>query len=117
MLFTALLLAGCSVMGDKPVEGWPQLQIVEHYVPTPQMRDRCSRYVGFGMMPEACSEFDLAGRKCHIWFSDDPMPAGFIRKHERLHCQGYDQLTSVQASVAAHSVSYAIPRLDTEDFR
>ena len=90
----AALLAACSTMDDKPVEGWPKLQVVEHYVPSAQMRERCSRYVGFGMMPEACSEFDLAGGKCHIWFSDDPMPPGFIRNHERLHCQGYDHVGS-----------------------
>lgn len=81
-------------MDDRPVEGWPQLQIIEHYVSAPAMRERCSRYVAFGMLPEACSEFDLAARRCHIWFSDDPRPAAFIRNHERQHCEGYDHVGS-----------------------
>ena len=93
-VLATVLLTACSTMGDRPVEGWPELQIVEHYVPAVEMRERCSRYVAFGMLPEACSEFDLRGRRCHIWFSADPAPAAFIRKHERLHCQGYDHAGS-----------------------
>ena len=56
----ATLAAGCSVISHEKVEGWPELQIVEHYVPNSVMRDKCAPYVGFGMSPEACAEFDLA---------------------------------------------------------
>jgi len=90
----AALLAGCSAMGHQRVEGWPALEIVEHYVPHTEMRDRCAPYVGFGMSPEACAQFDLAAGKCHIWFSAEFPPQRFIVEHERLHCAGYDHVGS-----------------------
>ena len=90
----AALAAGCSVIGHERVEGWPALEVVEHYVPHAQMRDRCAPYVGFGMSPEACAEFDLVHRKCHIWFSADFPPQKFIIEHERMHCAGYDHVGS-----------------------
>ena len=90
----AALLAGCTAIGHERVEGWPALEIVEHYVPHHEMRDRCVRYTGFGMSPEACAEFDLVHRKCHIWFSADFPPQPFIVEHERLHCAGYDHVGS-----------------------
>jgi hypothetical protein len=90
----AALLGACSTVDHQRVEGWPKLEIVEHFVPHREMQDRCVRYVGFGMAPEACAEFDLAARKCHIWYSADSPPLGFVRKHERLHCAGYDHVGS-----------------------
>lgn len=94
-------------MDHQPVEGWPPLEIVEHYVPRAEMQARCARYVGFGMAPEACAEFHLAARKCHIWYSDDSPPLGFIRKHERLHCAGYDHVgsTGMQRLLQLHTAS------------
>lgn len=89
-----LLLSGCSVMSHQQVEGWPRLEIVEHYVKHDQMVERCARYVGFGMVPAACAEFDLAGGKCHIWFSSESMTPRFIVEHERLHCAGFDHVGS-----------------------
>jgi hypothetical protein len=90
----AALFAGCTAIGHERVEGWPALQIVEHHVPHHEMRDRCARYTGFGMSPEACAEFDLVHRKCHIWYSADFPPQKFIVEHERLHCAGYDHAGS-----------------------
>jgi len=90
----ALLTAGCSVMGHQKVEGWPALAIVEHYVPHAEMRDRCARYTGFGAMAEACAEFNLVARQCHIWYSADFPPQDWIKEHERLHCAGYDHVGS-----------------------
>jgi len=81
-------------MDHQQVEGWPKLEIVEHYVPRAEMQDRCLKYVGFGMTPEACAEFDLTARKCHIWYANDQRPFGFVREHERLHCAGYDHVGS-----------------------
>lgn len=94
LVLLAALLAGCSAIAHQRVGGWPELQVVEHYVPHAEMRDRCMRYVGFGASPEACAEFDLAGRKCHVWYSADFPPQRFIREHERLHCAGYDHAGS-----------------------
>ena len=90
----AALLSACTTIEHQRVEGWPKLEIVEHFVPHREMQDRCVRYVGFGMAPEACAEFDLAARKCHIWYSADSLPLSFVRKHERLHCAGYDHVGS-----------------------
>jgi hypothetical protein len=96
-----VLAASCSVMmGHEPVAGWPQLEVVEHHVPHAQMRDRCAKYVAFGSSPEACAEFDLANRKCHIWFSSDFPPQPFVVEHERMHCAGYDHAGST--SMAAY---------------
>jgi hypothetical protein len=94
LVVLAALLPACATVDHQRVEGWPELEIVEHYVPHREMQDRCVRYVGFGMAPEACAEFDLAARKCHIWYSADSLPVGFVRKHERLHCAGYDHVGS-----------------------
>ena len=71
-LAALLLVTACSTIEHQRVDGWPQLEIVEHYVPYREMQERCVRYVGFGMAPEACAEFDLPARKCHIWYSADP---------------------------------------------
>jgi hypothetical protein len=86
----ALLAAGCTPMGGEQVQGWPALQVVEHHVPHHAMRERCSRYAGFGISPEACAEFDFAGKVCHIWFSTDFPPPAYVVAHERQHCLGYE---------------------------
>ena len=93
-LFAALLTAGCTTVGHQRVEGWPALRVVEHHVPHAEMRERCVRYVAFGMPPEACAEINLTAGTCEIWYSADFPPQRWIVEHERLHCQGYDHLGS-----------------------
>ena len=88
VVFYLLVLPGCTVMGHERVEGWPHLEIVEHYVPHAEMRDRCARYAPWGTVVEACAEFDFIWRKCHLWFSADFPPQRFIVEHERRHCLG-----------------------------
>jgi hypothetical protein len=95
----AALAAGCA-MDHQRVEGWPALRIVEHYVPHAEMRDRCVRYAGFGMSPEACAEFYLDRNECHIWLSADFPPQKFVVEHERLHCAGYDHIGSTNMAQA-----------------
>lgn len=85
----ALLLPACAMLSEERVPGWPELRIVEHYVPHAEMRDRCARFVAFGLS-EACATFDLEARRCDLWFSADFPPQAFIVRHERLHCGGYD---------------------------
>lgn len=89
-LLAAVLIAGCATMDREPVPGWPALRVVQHFVPHAQMRERCARYVGFGMSPEACAEFDFANGQCHLWFSSDFPPSAAVLEHERLHCAGHD---------------------------
>ena len=84
------IAAACTVIAGDPVAGWPELQRVEHSVPHHEMRERCARYVGFGMAPEACAEFNLAARRCDLWFSADFPPAPQVIEHERQHCRGYE---------------------------
>jgi hypothetical protein len=100
----AMLLSACAVIGHERVEGWPQLDIVEHYVPEAQMRDRCGQYTGFGTLPQACAEFDLSTRRCDIWFSADFPPNRDIVEHERLHCRGYDHIgaSTMRSILARH---------------
>jgi hypothetical protein len=91
-LLLCTLAAGCTVVGHERVEGWPELEIVEHRVPHRVMRDRCMPYAALLVSPEACAEFDFANRKCHIWFSSDfPPPQAFV-EHEHLHCRGFDHI-------------------------
>jgi hypothetical protein len=99
------LAAGCAAdLAHRKVPGWPQLQVVEHFVPHAEMRDRCARYVGFGSVAVACAEFRLAERRCDIWYSADFPPGADIVRHERLHCAGYDHLgsTAMQDAVARY---------------
>ena len=84
------IAGGCTTIGDKPVEGWPHLTVVEHHVPHKEMRDRCGKYLGPFTSPEACAEFDLAALRCDIWLSADFPPPAFIVNHELKHCLGYD---------------------------
>ncbi len=87
----AAAAAGCSTVGHEKVEGWPELQIHEHYVSAGEMYERCSKYVAFGMLPMACAEFNLATRRCDIWLIDGFAPRSIV-EHERLHCQGHDHV-------------------------
>ncbi|HUF81352.1 MAG TPA: hypothetical protein VMN03_09475 [Burkholderiales bacterium] len=92
----AVLLAGlapaCTVIDHQRVAGWPQLEVIETYVPHAQMLERCVRYTAFGMSPAACAEFNLGAGKCTIWYSADFPPSKLIVEHERLHCRGYDHI-------------------------
>lgn len=90
LLTAALALQACTSIGHQKADGWPALEIREHYLPHAEMRDRCVKYAPWGSWPEACAEFNLAAGTCDIFYSADfPPPAAFIA-HERLHCQGYD---------------------------
>jgi hypothetical protein len=91
-LLLALGFQGCTIVGHERVAGWPQLAVYEHYVPEAQLRDRCSQYVGFGMSPQACAEFDFSRSRCDLWFSAEFPPTRSMIEHERLHCQGYDHV-------------------------
>ncbi len=84
----------CSVVGHQKVDGWPELEVHEHYVSHKDMRDRCGKYTSWATSPEACAEFDLARGRCDIWFSKDFPPADSIKEHERLHCKGFDHVGS-----------------------
>jgi hypothetical protein len=85
------VLAACSTIDShEKVAGWPELKLVEHYVPDDVMRGRCAKYVSFGFLPEACAEFYFDRGECHVWYNADYRPPQFVIAHERLHCQGYD---------------------------
>ena len=90
VVLLAMVLTACTIVGHEQVAGWPRLEIVEHYVPEAQMRERCVKYVAFGMSPQACAEFSFDRNRCDLWFSADFPPTPAMVKHERLHCQGYD---------------------------
>jgi hypothetical protein len=87
----AALIAGCGTIAHERVEGWPELEIVEHYVSAEAMHERCRKYVGFGSLPLACAEFNLVARRCDIWLSQSFAPRAIV-EHERLHCRGYDHV-------------------------
>lgn len=109
LLLLALALSACTLVGHRKVAGWPEMQIVEHYVPNAEMRERCAKYVGFGMSPAACAEFSLAENRCDVWYSADFPPTRSIVEHERLHCQGYDHIggTTLQGLLNRYRASEA----------
>lgn len=80
-------------MDHERVEGWPELEIVEHHVPAQAMLERCRKYVGFGSVPLACAEFNLVVLRCDIWLNESFAPPTVV-EHERLHCRGYDHVGS-----------------------
>ena len=87
----ALAVGACTTVDThEKVPGWPELRVVEHYVPETAMLRRCIKYVAVGMLPLACAEFDFQGAVCHVWYSADFPPSPTVMAHERLHCQGYD---------------------------
>lgn len=89
-LLLALAVAGCTAIGEKRVQGWPALKVIEHHVSHKEMRNRCAQYVDALSSPEACAEFFFAEGECHIWFSADFPPPEFVKHHERQHCLGYE---------------------------
>lgn len=91
-LSISVFMAGCTIVGHERVLGWPELEVVEHYVPHHVMRDRCAKYVPFGMSPDACMEFNLHAGTCDIWYSSEFPPSASVKEHERLHCRGYDHI-------------------------
>ena len=56
------LLASCSVIDHKRIEGWPELQIVEHRVPAEEMVSRCQKYTGAASLPLACERMSEVRR-------------------------------------------------------
>ncbi|MCI3951584.1 MAG: hypothetical protein K0R53_1081 [Burkholderiales bacterium] len=90
--FALLPTFGCTMIGHEKVADWPELQVREHHVAHHVMRDKCSKYVAFGMSPDACAEFNLHAGTCDIWYSADFPPGPSIIDHERLHCRGYDHI-------------------------
>ena len=96
-------VAACSVIDHQRVEGWPELQIVEHRVPAEEMVARCQKYTGAASLPLACAEFKLAARRCDIWLSESFAPRAVV-EHERLHCAGYDHVgsTNMKRFLEAH---------------
>jgi hypothetical protein len=98
-----LFFAGCSAIDHQRVEGWPELQIVEHRVPAEEMVSRCQKYTGAASLPLACAEFNLVARRCDIWLSQSFAPRAIV-EHERMHCAGYDHVgsTNMQRFLEAH---------------
>lgn len=99
-----VLSLGCASIGHEKVEGWPALEIVEHYVAHHEMRNRCAVYVALGSTPEACAEFAFSTARCDIWFSADFPPASYVVAHERQHCFGFDHVgsTSMKSMLAQY---------------
>jgi hypothetical protein len=92
LIALALFATGCASIGHERVEGWPQLEIVEHYVAHHEMRNRCSLYAALGSSPEACAVFSFSTARCDIWLSADFPPASYVVAHERQHCAGYSHI-------------------------
>ena len=87
-------LGGCAVIDKhERVPGWPELKIVEHYVPAAEMRTRCTPYAPPLSLPFGCTLFYLNEGEAHIYVSKE-YPAPWVLEHERLHAAGYDHVGS-----------------------
>jgi hypothetical protein len=86
-----VLLALPSMVGPTRVDGWPNLWVVEHVVPTmKEVGDACAADARPGCTVLACALFDFDAGECHIWVADEtPTHLGLLT-HERWHCAGYD---------------------------
>lgn len=93
-LLLLLLVSGCSVMGNERVEGWPKLRVIEHYVSPHELSASCAPHVPWHSTPLACALFVFARAECHIFYSAESPPPEFVKRHERLHCEGYDHIGS-----------------------
>jgi hypothetical protein len=92
-LVLSAALTGCAVIDKhEPVPGWPALKVVEHYVATEEMLERCQQFARFSV-PEGCTHFHFDRSEAHIFVRKD-FPAGWVLKHERLHAAGYDHVGS-----------------------
>ncbi|SRR5258708_3347236 len=93
VIFVLLLvvLALPSLVGHRRVDGWPEMRVVEHVVPTvKEMGDACAVEARPGCTVFACALFYFDSNECHIWVTDEtPTHLGLL-EHERLHCAGYD---------------------------
>lgn len=103
-LLGATLAVGCAGIAHEQVPDWPRLEIVEHYAPGHEIRERCARYVAYGTVPIACAQFDFDAARCHIWYRADGPLAPEVMWHERLHCEGYDHPgeTTLRHMLAQH---------------
>lgn len=108
LIFLALVGCGAIDAHKAPPKGWPDLQVIEHFVPHAEMRDKCSKYVPWYASAEACAEWHFDKDECHIWFSKDFPPQQWVIEHERMHCAGYDHVDSTAASDAFHAYSGVI---------
>jgi hypothetical protein len=113
LLLPCILSACITSIGHEKVPGWPELAVVEHYLPQRAMETRCARWAN-GLTPLACAEFDFAAARCDIFYSADRRPSPALVAHERLHCQGYDhagesamreQLVQWNRTMAARAIS------------
>ena len=84
--WAASLLVGCSTIQHVPVEGWPQLKIIEQKVSWPEVIAQCSKYVSpLFWPPFACAEIYVEAKECRITYAFD-----WTLEHERDHCAGMD---------------------------
>jgi hypothetical protein len=87
----AVLAGGCTINSPLPVEGWPELRIVEHKVSGAEVRARCEDY-GSAMTALACSQVNFRESRCDIWYGSVGLLRPWVLAHEREHCRGHDHL-------------------------
>ena len=86
-------LAGCAVISNDRVPGWPELAIVEHRVSEAKLRDVCDPAANpLLTVTMACVTFDFKERICHMWLSRDFPPTQWVIEHETWHCRGHDHI-------------------------
>ena len=94
------IVAGCTMIGKPPIEGWPKLEVVWHRVPSKEMVDFCVEansdnplvYLHGSplVMILGCAEADFGRGVCDIYVPEAEYPDRWLDEHERLHCEGWD---------------------------
>ena len=88
-----VMLAGCSGMPDKKVDGVDNLKTTEYVLSQFDATMTCARLMNvpaamaFIVLPFACANINLDRWTCDIYYAE--ATAGLSLEHERKHCLGY----------------------------
>jgi hypothetical protein len=98
----AVAVSACTPMPHKKVIGpdMTSYKVTEHEVGCWEMTQRCAPNIPFPIkpllvMPMGCATVNFDKRTCDIYVCS--MSPGFVLKHERQHCEGWDHGGVIQA--------------------
>lgn len=86
---------GVGLLKDRPVPGWPALEIETRYVARLAMRGYCLRVPAGTPIPEtsfdSCARPDFWRGVCYIFIDVQYVALPATREREEQRCRGYDQ--------------------------
>src|SRR5262245_49875414 len=86
--------SGVAPLKDRPVPGWPALQIDVRYVSRLAMRGYCLKVPAGTPIPEtsfdSCARPDFWRGVCYIFIDVQQVAVSATREREEMRCRGYD---------------------------